>query len=265
MGILDLGRYKGIVFAITGFLVFIAIILAVNHGKAGQFSDNVAGVKFLASSSEQPRAVYDAGVELAAAPEERAEDRRAARSAAQSREVVRQRAQRPRERRHDHRQRRRRLRRCRRSPPTKRRARSPTARKLWNAYKAKLDPVLRFSGSPYAAPDAPAPAAKVASLETAPVPLSPRGRRLQAALQDLNTYGATSHAQLRNVMVDLTAQVESREPRPLRHAAHHAGRRHGRRPAAARRDLLLLRAQPAQGRSRLEPRSARKPRTFCAR
>ena len=53
MGILDLGRYKGIVFAITGFLVFIAIILAVNHGKAGQFSDNVAGVKFLA---EQQRA-----------------------------------------------------------------------------------------------------------------------------------------------------------------------------------------------------------------
>ena len=42
MGILDLGRYKGIVFAITGFLVFIAIILAVNHGKAGQFSDNVS-------------------------------------------------------------------------------------------------------------------------------------------------------------------------------------------------------------------------------
>jgi hypothetical protein len=72
----------------------------------------------------------------------------------------------------------------------------------------KLDPVLRFSGSPYAAPDAPA-AAKTASLETAPVPLSPRGRRLQAALQDLNTYGATSHTQLRNVMVDLTAQVEA--------------------------------------------------------
>ena len=54
MGILDLGRYKGIVFAITGFLVFIAIILAVNHGKAGQFSDDVAAVKFLASSASSP-------------------------------------------------------------------------------------------------------------------------------------------------------------------------------------------------------------------
>ena len=41
------------------------------------------------------------------------------------------------------------------------------------------------------------------------MPLSPRGRRLQAALQDLNAYGATSHAQLRNVMVELTAQVET--------------------------------------------------------
>ena len=66
MGILDLGRYKGIVFAITGFLVFIAIILAVNHGKAGQFSDDVSAVKFLAEQREQPVAVYNAGVELAA-------------------------------------------------------------------------------------------------------------------------------------------------------------------------------------------------------
>ena len=51
MGILDLGRYKGIVFAITGFLVFIAIILAVNHGKAGQFSDDVAGGQISRASS----------------------------------------------------------------------------------------------------------------------------------------------------------------------------------------------------------------------
>ena len=66
MGILDLGRYKGIVFAITGFLVFIAIILAVNHGKAGQFSDDVSAVKFLAEQREQPAAVYTAGRDLAA-------------------------------------------------------------------------------------------------------------------------------------------------------------------------------------------------------
>lgn len=207
MGILDLGRYKGIVFAITGFLVFIAIILAVNHGKAGQFSDDVSAVKFLAEQREQPVAVYSAGGELAArlkSGQKIDEPLEALRKAAKSYDnalsslanggmitdstgnvfVV----------------------------PALTAAEAQTAlangTKLWNAYKAKLDPVLRFSGSPYAAPDAPA-AAKTASLETAPVPLSPRGRRLQAALQDLNAYGATSHTQLRNVMVDLTAQVEA--------------------------------------------------------
>jgi len=207
MGILDLGRYKGIVFAITGFLVFIAIILAVNHGKAGQFSDDVSAVKFLAEQREQPGAVYAAGVELAARLKngQKIDDPlEALRKAAKSYDtalsslanggmvtddtgnvfVV--------------------------PALTAGEAQGALAngKKLWDAYKAKLDPVLRFSGSPYAAPEAPAPAAKTA-LEAAQVPLSPRGRRLQAALQDLNDYGATSHAKLRNVMVDLTSQVEA--------------------------------------------------------
>jgi hypothetical protein len=54
MGILDLGRYKGIVFAITGFLVFIAIILAVNHGRPGGIDDVSAG-QFLAEQRERQR------------------------------------------------------------------------------------------------------------------------------------------------------------------------------------------------------------------
>lgn len=208
MGILDLGRYKGIVFAITGFLVFIAIILAVNHGKAGQFSDDVSAVKFLAEQREQPGAVYAASVELAARlknGQKVDEPLEALRKAAKSYDnalsslanggmitdstgnvfVV--------------------------PALTAEGAQGALANgtKLWNAYKAKLDPVLRFSGSPYAAPEAAAPVAKNASLEPAPVPLSPRGRRLQAALQDLNTYGATSHEQLRNVMIELTGRVET--------------------------------------------------------
>ena len=208
MGILDLGRYKGIVFAIAGFLVFIAIILAVNHGKAGQFSDDVSAIKFLAEQREQPGAVYAAGVELAARlknGQKIDEPLEALRKAAKSYDtalsslanggmitdstgnvfVV----------------------------PALTAAQAQGAlingTKLWNAYKAKLDPVLRFSGSPYAAPETAAPAAKSASLEPTPVPLSPRGRRLQAALQDLNSSAATSHTQLRTVMVDLTAQVEA--------------------------------------------------------
>ena len=208
MGILDLGRYKGIVFAITGFLVFIAIILAVNHGKAGQFSDDVSAIKFLAEQREQPGAVYAAGVELAARlknGQKIDEPLEALRKAAKSYDtalsslanggmitdstgnvfVV--------------------------PALTAGQAHGALANgtKLWNEFKAKLDPVLRFSGSPYAAPETAAPAAKSASLESAPVPLSPRGRRLQAALQDLNSYATTSHTQLRTVMIDLTAQVEA--------------------------------------------------------
>lgn len=208
MGILDLGRYKGIVFAITGFLVFIAIILAVNHGKAGQFSDDVSAVKFLAEQREQPGAVYAAGVELATRVKNGQkvdEQLEALRKAAKSYDnalsslknggmitdstgnvfVV----------------------------PALTEANAQAAltkgTQLWNAYKAKLDPVLRFAGSPYAAPDAPAPTAKNASVEAPAVTLSPRGRRLQTALQDLNDYAATSHSQLRNVMVELTSEVEA--------------------------------------------------------
>ncbi|MGH8175034.1 MAG: ATP-binding protein [Steroidobacter sp.] len=204
MGILDLGRYKGIVFAITGFLVFIAIILAVNHGKAGQFSDNVAGVKFLVEQQAQPRTVYDSGVELTArlkSGQKIDETLEALRKAAtsydqalsglthgamitdSSGDVI--------------------------VLPALNSDVSETAlaasTKLWDGYKAKLDPVLRFSGSPYSSQ----PAA-VESADAAPsaIQLSPRGRRLQTALAELNQYGASSHAQLSRVMGDLAVQVE---------------------------------------------------------
>ena len=158
MGILDLGRYKGIVFAITGFLVFIAIILAVNHGKAGQFSDDVSAVKFLAEQREQPAAVYAAGGELADRlknGQKIDEPLEALRKAAKSYDsalgslknggmitdttgnvfVV--------------------------PALTTDVAQGALAKGmgLWTTYKAKLDPVLRFSGSPYAAPDAAGPTA----------------------------------------------------------------------------------------------------------
>lgn len=220
MGILDLGRYKGIVFAITGFLVFIAVILAVNHGKAGQFSDNVAGVRFLENQAQQPHTVHDASVELAQRLQngEKIEDaletlRKAASSfdhalsglatggmitdsdgeilvlpSMSSPEAVEQ---------------------------------LKNGSKLWDGYKAKLDPILRFSGSPYVSAQpapAPAPAATngknpapvVAPAPAAPsVQLSPRGRRLQAALTDLTEYGNTAHGQLTKVLTGLSTQVEA--------------------------------------------------------
>src|SRR5688572_14587672 len=205
MGILDLGRYKGIVFAITGFLVFIAIILAVNHGKAGQFSDNVAGVKFLADQAQQPRAVYDASVALAQRLQngEKIEDaleslRKAATAfdrslnglanggmiSDASGDII--------------------VLPSMTTPDSTQMLREGS--KLWDGYKSKLDPILRFSGSPYVTTQAaPAPVAAngkngpSAAVLTSAAPtwqLSPRGRRLQGALNDLNQYGASSHGQL---------------------------------------------------------------------
>jgi HPt (histidine-containing phosphotransfer) domain-containing protein len=207
MGILDLGRYKGIVFAITGFLVFIAVILALNHGKAGQFADNVAGVKFLAQQQTQPKAVYDASLELSRrlqAGEKIDETLETLRKAATSYDqalgglrdgamitdsagdvIV--------------------LSALANAEAAKSLAAST---KLWDGYKAKLDPVLRFSGSPYASQPAAVADSKAGDADPTSVQLSPRGRRLQTALRDLNEYGAASHGQLARVMSDLAAEVE---------------------------------------------------------
>ena len=204
MGFLDLGRYKGIVFAIAGFLLFTAIILAINHGKAGQFANNVVGVKFLAQQQAQPRALFDSGVELAERlknGEPIGDAMEALRKTAtdfdhglsglstggmvsdsQGNVTVL-------------------------SSLTTDAAKASIASsaKIWATYKAKLEPVLRFSGSPYPA-EAAAPAPGQAASNGAP--LNVRGRGLQNALTELNQYGASAHAQLARVSGDLAAQVE---------------------------------------------------------
>jgi two-component system chemotaxis sensor kinase CheA len=222
MGILDLGRFKGIVFAITGFLVFIAIILAANHGKVSQFTENTSGVRYLLEQQAQPRAVYDRGIELSERLktgdkiDEALEGLRAAATSfdtalqglaqggrvnmgdgktvalsalsnAESQKLI------------------------------------TDARNDWNAYKSRLDPILRFSGSPYSQAE-PAPAPKpvapvngkgvVASAQlnveaaTPSVSLSPRGRRLQNALAELGRFGAPVHAKLSESMKQLAAAVD---------------------------------------------------------
>jgi two-component system, chemotaxis family, sensor kinase CheA len=188
MGILDLGRYKGIVFAITGFLVFIAIILAFNHGIAGQFADNVAGVKFLVQHQAQPAAVYESGRELT-------ERLKSGEKIDEHLEVLRKAAHA-----YDHalsglssggmisdsegeviaipvl-----------RSPEAQ--SQLNDAAKLWEGYKKKLTPVLNFAGSPYPAEvqsDSPAAAGAPTKAPMPGTQYSPRGRRLLAALEELN-------------------------------------------------------------------------------
>lgn len=214
MGIFDLGRYKGIVFAITGFLLFTAVILAVNHGMVGRFDESVAGVKFLAQLQAQPAVLHQSGRSL----EERLKagepiegDLEALRNAAEKIELalgglatgnftnadghgVRLRA----------------------LTDGKARELVQNGTKIWDAYRAKLDPVWRFSGSAYStetAAAAPAPAAngKNAAAPAQPdksVQLSPRGRRLQAALVEMNQYGAAAHTQLTSISSELADLVE---------------------------------------------------------
>jgi HPt (histidine-containing phosphotransfer) domain-containing protein len=89
---------------------------------------------------------------------------------------------------------------------------------IWTEYRKRIDPVWNFGGSPYPSESAaaPAPVAAPAGKNAAPavaapapgVQLSPRGRRLQAALVELNQYGASSHAQLTRVSSDLANLVE---------------------------------------------------------
>ena len=222
MGILDLGRYKGIVFAITGFLLFMAIILAVNHGKAGRFADDVTGVNFLSQQQVQPRAIREnvltvtERLQTGQKIDDAIEALRNSASAydhalrgladggmisdAQGKTIVLASLN---------------------TPEAK--AKLASASKLWDGYKAKLDPVLRFSGSPYAteipapAPAAPAPVANgktpiVPVVEAPPAPgiqLSPRGRRLQTALADLTQFSASAQAELIKTAAELSAQIEN--------------------------------------------------------
>jgi two-component system chemotaxis sensor kinase CheA len=206
MGILDLGRYKGIVFAITGFLVFIAIILAFNHGIADQFAKNVSGVKFLAQQQAQPAAVYEAGRVLADRLKsgEKIDDqlevlRKAAHAydhalsglasggmiSDSAGEVLQLSSLRS----------------------SEAQAMLTQTAKLWDGYKKKLTPILNFAGSPYPTENT-EPAANDAA-KAADVQYSPRGRRLLAAVEELNEYGAASHAQLGKVMADLGVLVEA--------------------------------------------------------
>jgi len=215
MGILDLGRFKGIVVAITAFLVFIAIILAVTHRTAGQFADDVAGVKVLEQQKRLPREIYTASLALSQRlknGEPIEAELESLRSAADSFD------------------------RALSSMATSGAVFGPSGKlvgvgslssseakahiaesvKIWEGYKTNLNrPVLEFSGSPYATPAAAATPAKPEAAQVAPavpatsVQLSPRGRRLQGAVNALNEYGATSYTKLANHAGELSKLVES--------------------------------------------------------
>jgi len=197
MGIFDLGRFKGIVFANTGFLLFIAVILAVNHTMAGRFADNVIGVKFLAEQQNQPRQIYESSLALtqnlsrgeaidvsleSLRTSAKAYDRALsgmrdaiisnsdgdslvipALQSEQSEQLLAE------------------------------------ANKIWDGYTARLDPILLHVGSPYEG-----------DTTGGTANLNARGRKLQAALAKLNEFGVGAHEQLASITRTLAGEVESK-------------------------------------------------------
>jgi HPt (histidine-containing phosphotransfer) domain-containing protein len=203
MGIFDLGRYKGIVIAITGFLAFIAFILAVNYNMVGGFSEDVIGVKFLAEQQSQPRQIHDSAVALAQSlgrGEAIDVSMESLRSAAKSYDLGLKGMQRDaiisdsqgdtlvmRALKNE-----------------KSKQLLGDAEKIWDGYTSRLDPIVRFTGSPY-----PGDAAKPGTLAPADVVLNARGKKLQMQLTELNQYGATAYQQLAAISAGLATEVEA--------------------------------------------------------
>lgn len=206
MGMLDLGRYKTAVLAIAGFLVFVAAILAANHTKIGRIAENATAVARLAQLQAAPQSIFDHGAAVASALQ-------AGRPIDDAIEALRKQAAS-----YDHA-----LLGLKDAAVSDGDGKatvlpalmSPEARQplsaadtLWAAYKAKLEPILRFSGSPYSTePVAAEPAAAESATGASSARYSPRGRRLQQAVAELQTFGASSHPQLSQTAGALAALV----------------------------------------------------------
>jgi HPt (histidine-containing phosphotransfer) domain-containing protein/two-component sensor histidine kinase len=206
MNILDLGRFKSIVIANAVFLLFVTVVLTLNFNLAGRLASTGVAVKYAAQQRVQPRVVHDTAQLLESKLASRAdintvlEDLRRNASAYdealagmsntgsvvdESGKVLSVGALRS----------------------AQAQAQLQDMAKIWQSYKSKLEPVLRFSGSPYAAATVEGESAAAATM---PVPeLSPRGKRLQAAVAELNALGADVQPKLAKIGADLTATLEA--------------------------------------------------------
>lgn len=204
MNIMDLGRFKGIVLANAVFLLFVAVVLTVNFNLAGRLAATSVAVKYAAQQRVQPRVVHG-NAQLLETKLQAHEDingalddlRRAASAYDQaltsmlnggnvvdeSGKVLSVGALRS----------------------VEAQAHLQDAAKVWQGYKTKLEPVLRFTGSPYVT----AEAGQKANATTA-ADFSPRGKRLYGALQELNRMGADTQEKLAKAGADLTAVLEQR-------------------------------------------------------
>jgi HPt (histidine-containing phosphotransfer) domain-containing protein len=195
MGIFDLGRFKGIVLAIGGFLLVVSGLLAYNFFNAGQFGSDALAIRQVSQQQAQPQLITASAGVMAAKLANREdispallELQRSSRSfdetlVALANSGVVKNAE---------------------GKDVWLTLRSDTAQsvlagalKTWGDLKTKVDPVARFSGSPYG------------KNESGQTVLSPRGERLAEQLVELQDKGATAAAPLTKAIGELAADLQT--------------------------------------------------------
>lgn len=195
MGIFDLGRFKGIVFAIGGFLLVVSCLLAYNFFNANQFANDATSIRQVSQQQGQPQLIAASAGAIALQLSKHedigpalSELQRASRSfdetvgAMESGSVVKNAE----------------------GKNVRLGVASDTAQatlnnavKVWADFKTKVDPVARFSGSPYAKD------------ESGQTVLNARGERLAAQLSELQTKALTSAPPLSKAISELAAELQS--------------------------------------------------------
>jgi two-component system, chemotaxis family, sensor kinase CheA len=195
MGIFDFGKFNGIVRALAGFVLLVATVLAFNFSSANRFANNAPAIKQVASQVAQPAYIDAAAIALAARLEagedvkpildELSNARRwfdETMTALVAGETMK-------------------------TPDGKSirlavngadaKAALDSASKLWADYKTKLDPVVRFSGSPYNRD------------ENNVTTLNSRGETLKQQLAELQVKSAKVHDELGRKLSVVVADIES--------------------------------------------------------
>jgi len=193
MGIFDLGRFKGIVFAMGAFLVAVSALLAYNYFSASGFATDAVAIKHVAAQTAQPQLMTANASVLTARLDSRDDiapvwtelqkswlnfDKTLSALAAGG--VVEAEGNRIRLS----------------APSATSQAALATATKNWAEFKAKIDPVVRFSGSPYA------------KSEDGQLTLSARGERLKAQLVEMQASGVKTQAALTKAFSSLATDME---------------------------------------------------------
>ncbi len=195
MGIFDLGRFKGIVFAIGGFLLVVSTLLAYNYFSASRFASDAMAIKQVAQEKMQPQLITASASVMTARLANRedigpalTELQRASRSvdemltALATGGVVKNAEGKN-------------VRLSVRSAEAQ--AVLGNASKTWADFKAKIDPVARFSGSPYSKDEADQ------------LVLNARGDRLKAQLVELQQIGTKAAAPLTKAIGELSTDLET--------------------------------------------------------